>query len=176
MGGGFTDRLHSLFIEAHQIGSLETQGGTTMKSLKTIGIVTALALGLTTAAFAKPLELQTLDSAGANSTPTVTFATQGFSSTNKDQDATLDVYVPGWSLGVVGIDINGANLKIVDVKAAKGITVTLKDASGGATKDRLRFEVCAAANTPKGTYPVQIMLENKKFGDQGMITIMAEVK
>jgi hypothetical protein len=180
MGGGFTDRLHSVFIEAHQTGrtstALETQGGTTMKSLKTIGIVTALALGLTTAVFAKPLELQTLDSAGANSTPTVTFATQGFSSTNKDLDATLDVYVPGWSLGVVGIDINGANLKISDVKAAKGITVTLKDASGGATKDRLRFEVCAAANTPKGTYPVQIMLENKKFGDQGMITIMAEVK
>jgi opacity protein-like surface antigen len=151
------------------------QGGT-MKNLKAIGIVTALALGLTTAAFAKPLELQTLDSAGKNSSPTVTFATQGFSSTNKDQDATLDVYVPGWSLGVVGFDINGANLKISDVKAAKGITVSLKDASGGATKDRLRFEVCAAANTPKGTYPVEIMLENKKFGDQGKIVIMAEVK
>jgi hypothetical protein len=84
--------------------------------------------------------------------------------------------VPGWSLGVVGFDINGANLKISDVKAAKGITVSLKDASGGATKDRLRFEVCAAANTPKGTYPVEIMLENKKFGDQGKIVIMAEVK
>jgi opacity protein-like surface antigen len=176
MGGGFTDRRHSLFIEAHQIGSLETQGGTTMKNLKSLGIVAALALGLTTAAFAKPLELQTLDSAGANSTPTVTFATQGFSSTNNDQDVTLDVYVPGWSLGVVGFDVNGANLKIADVKAAKGITVTLKDASGGATKDRLTFEVCAVANTPKGTYPVQIMLENKKFGDQGMITIMAVVK
>ena len=147
-----------------------------MKSLKSFGIVTALALGLTTAAFARPLELQTLDSAGKNSTPTVTFATQGFSSTNKDQDATLDVYVPGWSLGVVGFDINGANLKISDVKAAKGITVSLKDASAGATKDRLRFEVKAAANLPKGTYPLQIMLENKKFGDQGKITIMAEVK
>jgi opacity protein-like surface antigen len=165
-----------LFIEAHQIGPLETQGGTTMKNLKTIGIVTALALGLTTAAFAKPIDVQTLDSAGAISTPTVTFATQGFSSTNKDQDATLDVYVPGWSLGVVGIDVNGANLKIADVKAAKGITVTLNDASGGATKDRLRFTVSAAANLPKGTYPVQIMLENKKFGEQGIITIMAEVK
>lgn len=32
-----------------------------MKNLKTIGIVAALALGLTTAAFAKPAELQTLD-------------------------------------------------------------------------------------------------------------------
>jgi hypothetical protein len=149
--------------------------GATMKNLKAIGIVAALTLGLTTAAFAKPLELQTLDSAGQNSTPTVTFATQGFSSTSKDQDATLDVYVPGWSLGVVGIDVNGANLKITDVKAAMGITVSLKDASGGATKDRLKFEVCAAANTPKGTYPVEIMLENKKFGEQGMITIMATV-
>ena len=147
-----------------------------MKNLKTIGIVAALALGLTTAAFAKPAELQTLDSAGAVSTPTVTFATQGFSSTNNSQDATLDVYVPGWSLGVVGIDINGANLKITDVKAASGITVSLDDASGGATKDRLKFTVTAAANTPKGTYPVLVMLENKKFGDQGMITIMAEVK
>jgi hypothetical protein len=176
MGGGFTCRLHSLFIEAHQIGLLETQGGTTMTSLKSLGIVASLALGLTTAAFAKPLELQTLDSAGKNSTPTVTFATQGFSSTNKDQDAQIDVYVPGWSLGVVGIDINGANLKISDFKAAKGITVSLKDANGGATKDRLRFEVCAAMNTPKGTYPVEIMLENKKFGDQGKIVIMAEVK
>ena len=147
-----------------------------MKNLKTIGIVAALALGLTTAAFAKPLELQTLDSAGKNSTPTVTFATQGFSSTNKDQDATLDVYVPGWSLGVVGIDINGANLKITDVTAVKGISVSLKDASGGATKDRLKFTLTAAANLPKGTYPVRVMLENKKFGNQGMITIMAEVK
>jgi hypothetical protein len=156
--------------------SLETQGGTTMKSLKSLGIVAALALGLTTAAFAKPLDLQTLDAAGANSTPTVTFVTQGFSSTNKDQDAMLDVYVPGWSLGVVGTDIDGANLKILDVETAKGITVSLKDASGGATKDRLTFEVCAAANTPKGTYLVQIMLENKKFGDQGTITIVAEVK
>jgi hypothetical protein len=156
--------------------ALETQGGTTMKNLKTIGIVAALALGLTTAAFAKPSELQTLDSAGAVSTPTVTFATQGFSSTNNSQDATLDVYVPGWSLGVVGIDINGANLKITDVKAAAGITVSLDDASGGATKDRLKFTVTAAANTPKGTYPVVVMLENKKFGEAGMITIMAEVK
>jgi hypothetical protein len=156
--------------------SLDTQGGTTMKSLKSLGIVAALALGLTTAAFAKPLELQTLDSAGKNSTPTVTFTTQGFSSTNKDQDVTLDVFVPGWSLGVIGIDVNGANLKIVDFKAAKGITVSLKDASGGATKDRLKFTVTAAANLPKGSYPVQVMLENKKFGDQGMITIMAEVK
>jgi opacity protein-like surface antigen len=147
-----------------------------MKSLKSFGIVAALALGLTTAAFAKPLELQTLDSAGATSTPTATFSTEGFSSTNKDLDVMLDVYVPGWSLGVVGFDLNGANLKIADVKAAKGITVTLKDASGGATKDRLRFEVFAAANTPKGRYPVVVMLENKKFGDQGMITILAEVK
>jgi opacity protein-like surface antigen len=147
-----------------------------MKNLKSLGIVAALALGLTTAALAKPTELQTLDSAGKISTPTVTFATQGFSSTNKAQDATLDVYVPGWSLGVVGIDIDGANLKITDVKAANGISVSLKDASGGATKDRLKFTVSAAANTPKGTYPVQVMLENKKFGDQGMITLMAEVK
>jgi opacity protein-like surface antigen len=153
-----------------------TQGGTTMKNLKSLGIVAALALGLTTAAFAKPLALQTLDSAGAVSTPTVTFSTQGFSSTSNAQDATLDVYVPGWSLGVVGVDINGANLKITDVKAANGISVSLKDASGGATKDRLKFTVTAAANTPKGTYLIQVMLENKKFGDQGMITIMAEVK
>ena len=147
-----------------------------MKNLKTVGIVAALALGLTTAAFAKPLELQTLDSAGKNSTPTVTFATQGFSSTNKVQDATLDVYVPGWSLGAVGFDISGGNLKISAVKAAKGITVSLKDASGGATNDRLKFAITAAANLPKGMYPVVVMLENKKFGDQGMITIMAEVK
>jgi hypothetical protein len=153
-----------------------TQGGTTMKNLKTIGIVAALALGLTTAAFAKPLELQTLDSAGKNITPTVTFSTQGFSSTNNDQNATLDVYVPGWSLGVVGIELNGANLKISDVKAAAGITVSLKDASGGATKDLLKFEVKAAANLPKGSYPVQVLLVNKKFGEQGMITIVAEVK
>ena len=147
-----------------------------MKNLKVIGVAAALAFGLATAAFAKPVDLQTLDSAGKNSTPTVTFTTQGFSSTNREQDATLDVYVPGWSLGVIGFDVNGSNLKISDVKAAKGITVSLKDASGGATTDRLRFEVCAEANTPKGTYPVEIMLENKKFGDQGKIVIMAEVK
>jgi opacity protein-like surface antigen len=153
-----------------------TQGGTTMKNLKTIAIVAALTLGLTTAAFAKPSELQTLDSAGAASTPTVTFNTQGFSSTNSSQGATLDVYVPGWSLGVIGLDVNGANLKISDIKAPTGISVSLKDASGGATKDRLQFEVKAAANMPKGTYPVQVMLENKKFGEQGMITIVAEVK
>jgi opacity protein-like surface antigen len=147
-----------------------------MKNLKSLGIVAALALGLTTAAIAKPLDVQTLDLAGANSTPTVTFSTQGFSSTNNEQNATLDVYVPGWSLGVVGFDVNGSNLRISDFKAPAGITVSLTDASGGATKDRLKFEVKAAANLAKGRYPVQVMLENKKFGDQGMITILAEVK
>ena len=147
-----------------------------MKSLKSLGIVTALALGLATVAFAKPLELQTLDSAGKTSTPTVTFATQGFSSTNVAQDATLDVYVPGWSLGVIGFDIDGSNLKITSVKAVKGISVSLKDASGGASNDRLKFVIKADANTAKGVYPVQVMLENKKFGEQGMITIVAEVK
>jgi hypothetical protein len=154
---------------------VRAQGGTIMKSLKTIGIVAALALGLTTAAFAKPLELQTLDSAGANSTPSVSFTTKGFPSTNQNQDSTLDVYVPVWSLGVVGVDINGANLKISNLKAPAGITVSLKDASGGATKDRLRFAVCAAANTPKGTYLLEITLENSKFGDRGKIVIKAEV-
>jgi hypothetical protein len=62
-----------------------------MKNLKSLGIVAAIALGLTTAALAKPAEVQTLDSAGKISTPTVTFVTQGFSSTNQDQDALIDV-------------------------------------------------------------------------------------
>jgi hypothetical protein len=171
----FAGTVHSEFIETNPIGSLGTQGDT-MKNLKSLGLITALALSLTTAAFAKPTDLQTFDGKGATAQPTATFTTQGFSSTNKSQESNLDVYIPGWSLGAIGFDVNGSNLKIVDVKGAPGITVSLKDASGGATNDRLKFVVNAAANTPKGVYVLQVMLENKKFGDQGRILITAEVK
>jgi hypothetical protein len=147
-----------------------------MKNQKIAAMITAATLVLATAAFAQSSNLQTFDVKGKVSTPMTTFTTQGFSSTNAAQSATLDVYISSWKLGVIGFDINGANLKIASVKAAKGITVSLKDASGGATQDRLQFTVKADANTPKGLYAVQVMLENKKFGDQGMITIMAEVK
>jgi hypothetical protein len=147
-----------------------------MKNLKIAALVTAATLALATAAFAAPTKLQTFDLKGQANTPTVTFVTQGFSSTNAAQSATLDVYVPNWSLGAIGFDIDGGNLKIAGVQAAKGITVSLKDASGGASKDRLQFVVKADAQTPKGVYAVQVMLENKKFGDQGTVTILAEVK
>jgi hypothetical protein len=144
-------------------------------SIKTV-IVSILSIGLVGAAFATPSRLQTYDVGGSSSTPSVTFSTQGFSSTDKAQDSKVSVFVPGWSLGVIGFDTNGSNLKIAEIDAVKGITVSLNDASSGATKDRLNFTVTAAANTPKGTYPVQVMLENKKFGNQGTVTILAEVK
>jgi hypothetical protein len=144
-------------------------------SIKT-AIVSILSIGLIGTALAAPSRLQTYDIGGSSSTPTVSFSTDGFSSTNKAQDSSLDVYVPGWSLGAIGFDVGGSNLKIASVEAAQGISVTLKDASGGASNDRLKFVIKADANTPKGIYPVQVMLENKKFGEQGVVTILAEVK
>ena len=144
--------------------------------MKTLKLVTAVTLALATAALAKPSDLETFNIKGEAAKPTVSFSTQGFSSTGSALESELNVYVPGWSLGAIGFDLNGSNLKIADVKAAPGITVSLKDASGGANNDRLRFLVKADANTPKGVYALQVMLENKKFGDQGMVTITAEVK
>ena len=137
--------------------------------------VSALSItALTSTGFARQLETQ--DAAGKLETPTVSFSTQGFGSTNKESEQTLDVFVPSWSLGVIGVDIDGANLEIAAVDAPEFLTVELKDASGGATTDRLQLVVKADANTPKGEYPIEVTLENKKFGETGTVIVMAKVE
>ena len=140
-------------------------------------LLTATALSvtaLTGSGFAKQLDTQ--DSAGKLEIPRVSFSTQGFASTNQNAEQTLDVFVPAWSLGPIGFDVNGANLEIAAVDAAEFLSIELKDASGGATTDRLQLVVTADANTPKGEYPVEVTLENKQFGDSGTVTVMVTVE
>jgi hypothetical protein len=137
--------------------------------------VSALSItALTSTGFARQLETQ--DAAGKLETPTVNFSAQGFSSTNQEAEQTLDVFVPSWSLGVIGLDIDGGNLEIAGVDAPEFLTVELKDASGGATTDRLKLVVTADANTPRGEYPIEVSLENKKFGETGTVIVMATVE
>jgi hypothetical protein len=137
-------------------------------------LLTATVLTVSSTGFARQLETQ--DAAGKPETPTVNFSTQGFGSTNREAEQTLDVFVPSWSLGVIGVDINGANLEIAAVDAPEFLTVELKDASGGATTDRLQLVVKADANTPKGEYPIEVTFENKKFGESGTVIVMAKVE
>jgi hypothetical protein len=129
---------------------------------------------LTDHSLAKQLDVQ--DEAGKLKTPSVNFSTDGFSSTNKDTEQTLDVFVPSWSLGVIGFNTGGGNLEIASVNAPQFLTVKLKDASGGATTDRLKLVVKANANTPKGEYPIEVKLENKQFGESGTVIVMAKVE
>jgi hypothetical protein len=143
--------------------------------LTTLLTVSALSItALTGTSFARQLETQ--DAAGKLETPSVNFSTQGFASTNQEAEQTVDVFVPAWSLGVIGFDIDGANLEIAAVDAPEFLTVELKDASGGATTDRLQLVVKADANTPKGEYPIEVTLENKKFGESGTVIVMAKVE
>lgn len=147
-----------------------------MKNLKAVFASSFIALALSTAVFASPTNLETFDANGDATTATVSFTTNGFSSTNETQQYDLETFVPDWSLGVIGFDINGGNLKIKAVEGSSLIHVSLSDASGGASQDKLKFTVTADANTPKGSYPILVTLENSKFGETGTILIMAEVQ
>jgi hypothetical protein len=147
-----------------------------MKNLKAVFASSLIALAIGTAVFAAPTNLQTFDSNGDVATATVSFSTSGFSSTNETQQYDLETYVPDWSLGVIGFDINGGNLKVKAVEGSSLIHVSLSDASSGASQDKLKFTVTAEANTPKGSYPILVTLENAKFGESGTVLIVAEVK
>jgi hypothetical protein len=137
--------------------------------------VSALSItALTGSGFAKQLDTQ--DSAGKLETPSVSFSTQGFASTGSQSEQALDVLVPAWSLGPIGFDTGGGNLKVASVNSPAFLKVNLKEASGGATADRLKLVVTADANTPKGEYPVEVVLENKQFGDSGSVTVMVTVE
>jgi opacity protein-like surface antigen len=146
-----------------------------MNNFKAIFASSLIAFALTSTSFARPVDMETYDSSGAVATATVSFDTKGFASTNESQQYDLATFVPSWSLGVIGFDINGANLGISEVEGSDMIKVTLSDASGGASQDKLKFSVTADANTPKGSYPMLVTLTNSKFGDTGTIMIMVEV-
>jgi hypothetical protein len=146
-----------------------------MNNFKSVFASSLIAIALVSTSFARPVDMETYDSSGAVATATVTFDAKGFSSTNESQQYDLTTYVQNWSLGVIGVDINGANLGITGVEGSSMIKVTLSDASGGASKDRLKFTVKAAANTPKGSYPLLVTLTNSKFGETGTIKIMVNV-
>jgi hypothetical protein len=143
-----------------------------MTALLTVSALSITAL--TSTGFARQLETQ--DAKGKLETPSVNFSTQGFASTNKESEQALDVFVPSWSLGVIGFDIAGGNLELASVDAPDFLRVELKDASGGATSDRLTLVVKADANTPKGEYPIEVTLENTKFGETGTVIVMAKVE
>jgi hypothetical protein len=147
-----------------------------MKNLKAVFASSLIALSLATGAFASPSNLETYNASGEATTATVSFTTNGFSSTNETQQYDLETFIPDWSLGVIGMDINGANLKVKAVEGSSMIHVALTDAAGGASQDKLKFTVTADANTPKGSYPILVTLENSKFGESGTVLIMAEVQ
>ena len=144
-----------------------------MNNFKSVFAASLIAVALASTSFARPVSMDTYDSSGA--VATVTFDAKGFTSTNETQQYDLTTFVPNWSLGVIGFDINGGNLAISEVEGSDMIKVTLSDASGGASQDRLKFSVEADANTPKGSYPMLVTLTNSKFGDSGTIKIMVEV-
>jgi hypothetical protein len=146
-----------------------------MKNLNALLASSLIALTLSTAALASPANLETYNASGQATTATVSFNTNGFSSTNETQQYDLETFIPDWSLGVIGLDVNGGNLKIKAVEGSSLIHVSLTDASGGASQDKLNFTVTAEANTPKGSYPMLVRLENSKFGESGTVTIMAVV-
>jgi hypothetical protein len=147
-----------------------------MNNLKAVFASSLIALSLASAAFASPTNLETYNSSGEAATATVTFTTSGFSSTNETQQYDLETFVPDWSLGPIGFNTNGGNLKIKAVEGSSMIHVALSDAAGGASQDKLKFTVTADANTPKGSYPILVTLENVKFGETGTVLIMAEVQ
>lgn len=136
--------------------------------------LSALSLLALSTGLAKQLETQ--DDKGKLETLSVNFSTQGFASTGNQAEQTLDVFVPAWSLGPIGVDSGGGNLKVVGVNSPAFLKVDLKDASGGATSDRLKLLVTADANTPKGEYSVEVMLENKQFGDSGTVRVLVSVE
>jgi hypothetical protein len=151
-----------------------------------IQIATLLAVGamvcvpLTAGVFASNLPtaraLETRDAKDVLEVPKVSFATQGFASTNKESEQTLEVRVPSWSLGPIGFDVDGGNLEIASTNAPDFLKVELTDASGGANQDRLNLKIISDQNTPKGEYPIEVTLSNKKFGDSGVITVIATVE
>jgi hypothetical protein len=146
-----------------------------MNNFKAIFASSLIAVALASSSFARPVDMDAFDSSGAIETPTVTFDAKGFASTNESQQYDLTTFVPSWSLGAIGFDVNGGNLAISEVEGSDMIKVTLSDASGGASQDQLKFSVEANANTPKGSYPMLVTLTNSKFGDTGTIKIMVEV-
>jgi hypothetical protein len=146
-----------------------------MNNFKLILVSSLIAITLASTSFARPVDMDTFDSSGAVATATVTFDAKGFASTNETQQYDLTTFVPNWSLGVIGFGLNGGNLAISEVEGSDMIKVTLSDASGGASQDKLKFSVEANANTPKGSYPMLVTLTNSKFGDTGTIKIMVEV-
>ena len=147
-----------------------------MNNFKAMFASGLISIALASTSFARPVDMDTFDSSGAVTTSTVSFDTQGFASTNETQQYDLTTFVPSWSLGVIGFDTDGGNLEISEVEGSDMIKVTLSDASGGATQDRLEFSVEADLNTPKGSYPMLVTLTNSKFGDSGTIKIMVDVK
>jgi hypothetical protein len=146
-----------------------------MNNFKVIIASSLIALALVSTSVARPVDMDTYDSSGEVATATVTFDTKGFASTNETQQYDLTTYVTNWSLGVIGFGIDGGNLTISEVEGSDMIKVTLNDASGGASRDRLQFSVEADANTPKGAYPMLATLTNSKFGESGTIKILVEV-
>ncbi len=144
-------------------------------ALATLG--SALALSLTLSAFAAPSKSLPPVSLNGNAvgTPYTSFFSAGWQSLPKLMTNQVDVNIPQWSLGVIGNDLPSGNLKITNVKGPSNIHVAFKSASGGGASDRLSFYVTADQSTRLGTYPLEITLENTKFGKIGTLNIVAAV-
>ncbi len=143
--------------------------------LATLG--SALALSLTLGAFAAPSKVLQPVSLNGNAagTPYTSFFSSGWRSLPKLATNQVDVNIPQWSLGVIGNDLPAGYLKIANVKGPSNIHVAFKSASGGGASDRLSFWVTVDQFTRLGTYPLEITLENTKFGKTGTLNIVVAV-
>jgi hypothetical protein len=180
--GGST--MNSPIIESpNMTKQITTQPRTNKRKMQIATLLAVSAIGfvpLTAGVFASNLPnartLETRDAKDVLEVPKVSFATQGFASTDKESEQALEVRVPSWSLGPIGFDADGGNLEIVSTTAPDFLKVELTDASGGANQDRLNLKIISDQNTPKGEYPIEVTLTNKKYGDSGTITVIATVE
>ena len=65
-----------------------------MNHFKAIFASSLIAVALASTSFARPVDMDAFDSSGAIETPTVTFDTKGFTSTNESQQYDLTTFVP----------------------------------------------------------------------------------
>ena len=147
----------------------------TMKNVIKTALGSMLALSLTTAAFAGT-GFKTIGAANNYAIST----SNSYYRLNKTipafQDMTMLVDIASFGLGAIGEDLASGNLRVTSVKAPAGIGVLLIGANTRANSDQLKFYVSLNAGTPKGVHAVQVSIENKLTGDNGVVNLTVNVR
>ena len=92
------------------------------------------------------------------------------------QGMTILVNIASFGLGAIGFDLPSGNLRVTSVKAPAGIGVLLTGATNRASNDQLKFYVSLNAGTSKGVHNIQIAIENKLTGDNGVVNLTVDVR